>query len=71
MREVVRITQPYKLASRAFRSQGTIVELPRGVRIGTVTSQKNSDANPFKNIQVRPLVDFSSLQSVIVLVPNQ
>jgi hypothetical protein len=27
--------------------------------------------NPFKNIQVKPLVDFSSLQSVIVLVPNQ
>jgi hypothetical protein len=26
--------------------------------------------NPFKNIQVSPLVDFSSLQTVIVLVPN-
>jgi cell shape-determining protein MreC len=36
-----------------------------------VTSQKNSDVNPFKNIQVKPLVDFSSLQSVIVLVPNK
>ena len=34
VREVVRITQPYKLASRAFRPEGTIVELPRGVRIG-------------------------------------
>jgi rod shape-determining protein MreC len=44
---------------------------PRGIPIGTVTSQKNSDVNPFKNIQVKPLVDFSSLQSVIVLVPNQ
>ncbi|HEV7639857.1 MAG TPA: rod shape-determining protein MreC, partial [Gaiellaceae bacterium] len=44
---------------------------PRGVRIGTVTSQKNSDVNPFKNIQVKPFVDFSSLQSVIVLVPNR
>ena len=44
---------------------------PRGIPVGTVTSQKNSDANPFKNIQVRPLVDFSSLQSVIVLVPNK
>jgi len=32
--EVVRVTQPYKLASRAFRPEGTIVELPRGVRIG-------------------------------------
>lgn len=42
---------------------------PRGIPVGTVTSQKNSDVNPFKNIQVKPLVDFSSLQSVIVLVP--
>jgi 3-deoxy-7-phosphoheptulonate synthase len=32
--EVVRVTQPYKLASRAFRPEGTIVELPKGVRIG-------------------------------------
>jgi 3-deoxy-7-phosphoheptulonate synthase len=34
VREVVRITQPYKLASRAFRPEGTVVELPHGVRIG-------------------------------------
>jgi 3-deoxy-7-phosphoheptulonate synthase len=34
VREVVRITQPYKLASRAFRPQGTVIELPLGVRIG-------------------------------------
>src|SRR6202166_4103761 len=34
VREVVRITQPYKLASRAFRPEGTVVELPRGVRVG-------------------------------------
>jgi rod shape-determining protein MreC len=41
---------------------------PRGVRIGTVTSARDNDVNPFKNIQVKPFVDFSSLQSVIVLV---
>jgi 3-deoxy-7-phosphoheptulonate synthase len=34
VREVVRITQPYKLASRAFRPGGTVVELGHGVRIG-------------------------------------
>lgn len=34
VREVVRITQPYKLASRAFRPEGTIVRLPNGVAIG-------------------------------------
>jgi 3-deoxy-7-phosphoheptulonate synthase len=34
VREVIRITQPYKLASRAFRSEGTVVDLGRGVRFG-------------------------------------
>ncbi|MGB0034584.1 MAG: 3-deoxy-7-phosphoheptulonate synthase [Candidatus Acidiferrales bacterium] len=34
VREVVRITQPYKLASRAFRPEGTIIDLGKGVRIG-------------------------------------
>jgi len=34
VREVVRVTQPYKLASRAFRPEGTVVELGKGVRIG-------------------------------------
>jgi rod shape-determining protein MreC len=44
---------------------------PRGIRVGTVTSQSSNDVNPFKNVQVKPFVDFSSLQSVIVLVPKQ
>ena len=43
---------------------------PRGIPIGSVTSRSNNDVNAFKNIQVLPLVDFSSLQTVIVLVPN-
>ncbi len=43
---------------------------PRGIPIGTVSSASNNDVNPFKNIQVEPLVNFSSLQSVIVLVPK-
>ena len=41
---------------------------PRGLRIGTVASVSNNDVNTFKTIQVEPFVDFSSLQSVIVLV---
>jgi rod shape-determining protein MreC len=43
---------------------------PRGLRIGTVSSVSNNDVNTFKTIQVEPFVDFSSLQSVIVLVPK-
>jgi 3-deoxy-7-phosphoheptulonate synthase len=34
VREVIRITQPFKLASRHFKPQGTIVDLGRGVTIG-------------------------------------
>src|SRR5260370_19866652 len=34
VREVVRITQPFKLASRHFKPQGTIIDLGRCVKIG-------------------------------------
>lgn len=34
VREVIRITQPFKLASRQFKPEGTIVDLGRGVTIG-------------------------------------
>src|SRR5579864_4403183 len=34
VREVMRITQPFKLASREFKPEGTIVDLGRGVKIG-------------------------------------
>jgi 3-deoxy-7-phosphoheptulonate synthase len=34
VREVMRITQPFKLASREFRPEGTVVDLGRGVKIG-------------------------------------
>jgi cell shape-determining protein MreC len=43
---------------------------PRGILIGAVTSESDTDVNAFKTIQVQPAVDFSSLQSVIVLVPR-
>ncbi|HEX3371361.1 MAG TPA: 3-deoxy-7-phosphoheptulonate synthase [Candidatus Acidoferrales bacterium] len=34
VREVMRVTQPFKLASRQFNPQGTIIDLGRGVTIG-------------------------------------
>lgn len=43
---------------------------PRGIHVGTVTSESDSDVESFKNIQVQPAVDVSSLQSVTVLVPK-
>jgi rod shape-determining protein MreC len=50
---------------------GTLPSLfPRGIPIGTVSSASNNDVNAFKNIQVSPFADFSSLRSVIVLIPK-
>jgi rod shape-determining protein MreC len=43
---------------------------PRGIPIGTVTHVGQSDVGLYKDIQVNPFVDFSSLESVIVLVPK-
>ncbi len=44
---------------------------PRGLLIGQVTSVGGVDTDPFQRIQVEPYVDFSSLQSVVVLVPKE
>lgn len=41
---------------------------PRGIPFGTVTSVGQIDTDLYKQIQVRPIVDVSSLHSVVVLV---
>ena len=43
---------------------------PRGIPIGIVTHVGQSDVGLYKDIQLRPFVDFSALESVIVLVPK-
>jgi rod shape-determining protein MreC len=43
---------------------------PRGITIGVVTSQSQTDVDTYKTIQIRPSVDFDSLRNVIVLVPR-
>ncbi len=44
---------------------------PRGIKIGVVTSVGQNDLAVYKQIQVQPFVDFSSLHSVLVLVPKR
>jgi rod shape-determining protein MreC len=43
---------------------------PRGISIGTVTSVGQNDTDLFKQIQVQPFVDLTSLESVLVLIPR-
>jgi rod shape-determining protein MreC len=44
---------------------------PRGIKIGIVTYVNQTDTDLFKQIQVQPFVDFSSLRMVQVLVPKK
>jgi rod shape-determining protein MreC len=43
---------------------------PKGILIGRVTSVDQNDVDIFKQIQVDPFADFSSLDSVAILVPK-
>ena len=43
---------------------------PKGILIGAVTSVHQNDVDIFKQIQVAPFADFSSLDSVAILVPR-
>ncbi len=43
---------------------------PRNIAIGYVSGVSQSDTDIFKDIQVQPFVDFSSLESVLVLTPK-
>jgi cell shape-determining protein MreC len=43
---------------------------PKGILIGRVTSVDQNDVDIFKQIQVAPFGDFSSLDSVAILVPR-
>ena len=42
---------------------------PRGILIGRVASVYQNNVDEFKHIQVNPFADFSSLDSVAILVP--
>jgi rod shape-determining protein MreC len=43
---------------------------PRNIPIGSVSSVGQTDTEIFKQIQVQPFVDLSSLESVLVLIPQ-
>ena len=44
---------------------------PAGIPIGWVTSVGQSDTAPYKQIQIHPFVDFSSLDAVTALITNK
>jgi cell shape-determining protein MreC len=44
---------------------------PRGIPIATVTGASVNDLDLFWQVQLRPRVDFGSLDSVVVLIPKK
>jgi rod shape-determining protein MreC len=44
---------------------------PRGIPIGRVTKVGQTDVDPFQDVQVMPLVDFTSLDYVLVLASDR
>ncbi|MGB2876371.1 MAG: rod shape-determining protein MreC [Gaiellaceae bacterium] len=58
------------LVTQGWRVPGLASIYPRGIPIGIVTGASQNDVDLYWQIQLRPRVDFGSLQSVLVLVPK-
>jgi len=59
------------VVTAGWRSPRLASIYPRGIPIGRVSSVGQSDTYPFKQVQVEPFVDFTSLDAVLVLVAKE
>lgn len=62
------VTPGDPLVTAGWRYGNLASHFPRGIPFGSVSSVGQIDTDLYKQIQVRPLVDVSSLHSVVVLV---
>ena len=58
------------IVTQGFRVGDLASLYPRGIPIGVVSGASVNDVDLYWQIQLRPRVDFGSLQSVLVLVPK-
>jgi rod shape-determining protein MreC len=58
------------IITQGFRVGNLTSRYPRGIPIGTVSGASVNDVDLYWQVQLRPRVDFGSLQSVLVLVPK-
>ncbi len=56
------------VVTSGFRAGDLTSLYPRGIPVGVVTSAGQSDTDVYKQIQLKPFVDFANLEAVIVLV---
>jgi len=62
------VNQGDPLVTAGWKSGDLTSIFPRGIPVGTVTGVNQTDIDPYKAIQVKPRVDFGSLQLLLVLV---
>jgi rod shape-determining protein MreC len=66
------VVQPGDLVATSGKRYLKLPSLyPRNIGVGKVTSVTQHDTDLYPTIQVEPFVDFSSLDSVIVLIPKE
>jgi len=56
------------LVTAGWRSGNLSSIFPRGIPVGIVSSVSQTDIDPYKQIEVTPLVDFGGLQNMFVLI---
>ena len=58
------------LVTAGWRSGNLSSIFPRGIPVGIVSSVSQTDIDPYKQIEVTPLVDLGGLQNMDVLIPK-
>jgi rod shape-determining protein MreC len=58
------------IVTQGFRVGNLTSLYPRGIPIGVVSGASQNDVDLYWQVQLRPRVDFGSIQSVLVLVPK-
>jgi rod shape-determining protein MreC len=65
------IHQNDQIVTQGWHVKGLKSLYPHGIPIGVVTGASQNDLDLYWNVQLRPNVDFDSLQNVLVLVPKK
>lgn len=58
------------IVTQGFRFGPLTSYYPRGIPIGVVSGASQNDVDLYWQVQLRPRVDFGSIQSVLVLIPK-
>jgi rod shape-determining protein MreC len=60
-----------RLVTAGWKQGGLTSIFPLGIPVGTVASVNQTDIDPYKQIEVKPRVDFGNLRSMVVLVKKE